>query len=158
MSEAVQLRTAHSEAGREGLLLGCAKVQAAQMNKTGEVEEPGPQRSSAGAPCPLLLSSCALPRCPCSPSAHHALREFLVSYLRFHLRAFMAQLDLPSSEGEPRSLEAVIGKTHKPHVGGGSGWGKDSRGWHFRGLVFYPEVVDCSLVFSGGFLCKAGHF
>lgn len=143
---------------REGRIAAVMyKAQAAQMNKTGEMEEPGTQRSSAGAPCLLLLSFYVLPHCPFSPSAHHALREFLILCLCFHLRAFIAQLDVPRSEGEPHRLEAVIGKTHKPHVGGSSRGGRDSRGWHFRGLGFYPEAVDCCLVFSGSFLCKAGH-
>lgn len=42
-------------------------------------------------------------------------REILILYLCFHLRAFTARLDLPSSECETHRLAVVIGRTHKPH-------------------------------------------
>lgn len=139
VSEAVQLRMGCTGAGREGLLLWCASHRLPKWTRQQKRRRLSLRSALLEV---LVLFSCPprpLPHCPCSPSAHHALREFLIWYLCFHLRAFIAQRDLPSSECEPRRLEAVTSRTHKPHVEGASRWGRDCRTWCFRDWGWMPS-------------------
>lgn len=92
----------HTGAGREGLLLHICDVPKWTRQQNWKI------LSLRRALLELLVHfscpPCPLPHCPRSPSAHHALRQFLILYLCFHLSAFIALLSLPSSECEPCRL------------------------------------------------------
>lgn len=158
-SEAVQLRMGHAGAGREGLLLWRARHRLPRQTEAAEVEEPEPQRCSAGAPCPLFLPSLSPSSLPLQPACPSCLKSFsfctsasiwghlLPSWIYPAVNVSLVGWRLSLAGPINHMLERAVGEAET--AGGGVLVVEAER---------HLEAVDCSLVFSRGFLRKAGRF